>query len=154
MSKILDTAEAIKTHLETSFTTVEMPVIVLKQQNIASELQANLAKAGGSVLVIEFANGPNPSPEAGNIRLNVSYKLTLFAKPIILNKKAGQTPADDLVERVCIALHQWNPAPDSFQGSASQYSCDYEARVTGIKLVTNPQFLIHEISINKLIPIT
>lgn len=102
MSQFYDTAEAIAAHLATVPALAAVPVVVNRQKELEPELRKALGKQAGCLAVVSWAGAPNEDLTADGPRFKCSYTVHLFSRPIL---RAGQTPADDLVEAAAAALH-------------------------------------------------
>lgn len=140
MSKIIDTAEALKAHLETIIAQDELFIVVDKQKDISAEVQKNLAKVKGGAASIEYVSMINTAGVGDDLNMKASYVISLVTKPIL---RTGNTPTADLLERIVRAVNGW-------QVDTSR-PCSNSALVKSVNLVPNPQFLIHQIKIEKKI---
>lgn len=136
MSAFLDIADQIKTQLESVIFTLELDVVVDRQKDIASELKARLGKVKGGVAVVEVGDAKNPDPE-GELSFDQNYIVTLVTNPIL---RKGNTPADELLERICKALHSWK-----YEADLAHY---YEMQVNSFALVKHPQLLIYQVKLS------
>lgn len=138
MSKFLDTADAMKAHLEDAIDSSELAIIVDRQKDIQSEVDKHLVKLKGGVAAIEFLSANNSAAVGDALNLQADYSVTLITTPIL---RAGKTPAADLLERICKALNGWQ--------EDAQAHCYNKVHVKSVRLIQNPRFLIYQIKASK-----
>lgn len=137
MSKFYDTADAIATHLGTIEALDDVPIVVDRQKDIASELRKAVAKQSGCLAVITWTGSVNDDNAADGPALANTYTVTLFSKPII---RAGETTADDLIEAIAEALH------DHRIGVHDHFAD--RLVVTGIDPIPADELLIYQIKLS------
>lgn len=134
MSKFYDTADAIAAHLKTVVSLSKLPIVVDRQKDILSELKSAIAKQSGCLIIVTWAGAPNDDQSADGPRFASRYTVTLFSKPVI---RHGETPADDLIEDIATALHDYRP-------SGSFYD---RLVITGIDPIADEELLIYRVNL-------
>lgn len=139
MSKFLDISEAIKTRLEEEFGEGEIIVIVERQKEILSEVNKNLGKVKGGVVVVELLGGRSADENAKSPVMSTEYAINLVTSPTL---RKGKTPADTLLQKICQAMHRWRLDDDEY----------YEqTNVGSFNILPHPNFLIYQVKIKKTI---
>ena len=134
MSAFLDKADEIKTLLDGVSALSSVEVIVDKQKDIAAEFAKAIQKAKGGVIIILF-DGYEPNDlDVNDSTLISSFSITIWTQPILRGTNPKNT---DLVEATHKALHDWQH--DAF--------CQNNAQVLLGRLIPNPKFLIHELTL-------
>lgn len=108
MSKAIDIAEAMASRINALSGVPANVALVDRQKNIQVEVANRVAKMGGSAIIILYEGFSNPSAMAsGSLNITRRYTVTLYARPIL--QATDAMPADDLIELVAAALHDWEP---------------------------------------------
>jgi hypothetical protein len=125
MSKAFQHAELIRTRLMTAPATGELPtpvditdvdVIVYRQKEVNSQVNAAVAKAKGTAIVIVWQGFRTLDANAKKPRLTQTYNITVWSKPIIAG---DELKADDVMESIIARMWHWIPVPGSHtQGEA------------------------------------
>lgn len=134
MSKFYDTADAIAAHLKTVVSLAKLPIVVDRQKDILSELKSAIAKQSGCLILVTWAGAPNDDQSADGPRFASRYTVTLFSKPVI---RHGETAADDIVEAIATALHDYRPNGNFHD----------RVVVTGIDPVPDEELLIYRVNL-------
>jgi hypothetical protein len=132
MSRMLDIAEAIKTRLEGRAALAEVPVLVDRQKDVATKVAAAVGRAAGSLITILWEGFTVPDPNTSGPQVTSRYTLRTYSRPVI----STETPADELVQEICKALHHWIPEGVHSFG---------EVTIGGGDFVPDAKFLIYEI---------
>lgn len=141
MSKAFQHAELIRTRLltapaqgelETTIDITGVEVIVYRQKKIQSEIDAAVAKAKGTAIVILWQGFRTLEKNAHRPRLAQTYNVSVWSKPII----AGDAlTADDVMESILLRLWHWTPTGGHAFG---------EAEVSDGGLVPDNKFLKYD----------
>jgi hypothetical protein len=137
MSRFYTTADAIAAHLAAIPALDGVPFVVDRQKDIASELRKAVAKQSGCLAVISWTGSLNNDATADGPALSNSYTVTLFSKPVL---RAGETPADDLIEAMAEALHDHRISPNDHFAD--------RLVITGIDPIPADELLIYQIKIS------
>lgn len=135
MSKFYDTADSIAVHLRTVPGLAGVLFVVDRQKDIFSELRKVIGKQSGCLAIVTWAGSPNDDTSADGPRFASKYTITLVSKPVI---RTGETPADDIVEAIATALHDYRP-------NGSFYD---RLVVTGIDPVPSEELLIYRVNLS------
>lgn len=138
MSKLYQTAEALAAHLGTVVPESELAIVVDRQKDLQAEVNKSIGKVKGGVAVVEWGGVSQIDARASQLRGTSNFVVTVICKPV-LRAKAGQLPADDLVEQLADAMHHWHPEPEK------PSACRDRMEVTAIQPVNHPQYLIYSI---------
>jgi hypothetical protein len=106
MSAFYDKADLLATHLRTIAGLDGIVIVVDRQKDIVSDLRKIIAKQTGNLALITWTGAPNEDKTADGPTFRASYTVTLFSAPLI---RAGETPADDIVELIAASLHDYRP---------------------------------------------
>lgn len=136
MSKFYDIADAIAARLQSVPALSGISVVVDRQRDIASELRKAIGKQSGCLILITWVSASNEDHTADGPRFASKYTVTLFSKPVI---RAGETPADDVIEAVITALH------DHRFSATDPYSS--RLVVTGVDPVPHDELLIYRLNL-------
>lgn len=145
MSAISTTADGIKAVLEAVVALDGIGVIVDRQKNIVSKIQAAVAKAAGNAIVIFFEGYDVPDPNAKR-RVRASYTVKTFSLPVIENATQAEPDrlyADDVIEIIHAALHHYAAPVD---GKAMPNAIG-EMQVSGADFVPDPRWLCYELTV-------
>jgi hypothetical protein len=134
MSRMLDIADAIKTRLESRAALEEIPVVVDRQKDIAVLIAKSVGRSKGSCITILWDGFGVPDPNTSGPQVTSRYTLRTWSRPVINN----ETPADELVEEICKALHHWIPVGVHAFG---------EMTVSGGDFVPDSKWLIYEVDV-------
>ena len=137
MSKFYDTADSMVSHLATIEALEGVIFVVDRQKDIASELRKVIGKQSGCLAVIAWTGSANDDKAADGPALANTYTITLFSKPVI---RAGETPADDIIEAIAEALH------DHRLGEHDHFAD--RLVVTGIDPIPTDELLIYQIKLS------
>ena len=94
------------THLRTVSGLNGIVIVVDRQKDIVSDLRKIIAKQTGNLALITWTGAPNEDKSADGPHFRASYTVTLFSAPVI---RAGETPADDIIELIAASLHDYRP---------------------------------------------
>ena len=136
MSAFYSAADSISAMLSAVDALSGVTFVVDRQKDIASELRKAMAKQGGCLALVTWAGAPNEDSSSDGPRFVSRYTVTLFSKPII---RAGETAADDLIEAMATALHDYRLSPDG--------SFHDRLIVTGIDPVPSDELLIYRVNL-------
>jgi hypothetical protein len=134
MSRMLDIADAIKTRLESRAALEEIPVVVDRQKDISVLIAKSVGRSKGSCITILWDGFGVPDPNTSGPQVTSRYTLRTWSRPVINN----ETPADELVEEICKALHHWIPVGVHAFG---------EMTVSGGDFVPDSKWLIYEVDV-------
>lgn len=141
MSKALQYADLIRARLlaaptageiETPVDLTTLDVIVYRQRKIQSVIDAAVAKATGTAIVIMHQGFRTVDKNAKRPRLQQTYNITVWSKPIIAGDELA---ADDVMESVINRMWQWQPTGGHAFG---------EAEVVDGGLVPDAKFLKYD----------
>jgi len=107
MSKFYYRADQIAQHLATVEGLADTRIVVDRQMDIVAELRKVVGKQIGNLILVSWTGGQNTDETADGPRIESGFNVTLFSKPVI---RQGETAADDIVETIATALHDWRPA--------------------------------------------
>jgi hypothetical protein len=140
MSDWLDKSDALATYLGTLTALAGIDIVVDRQLDISSHIAAAKAKRAGVLISILWTGGRNPDRKAARLRMGGRYSVFIITRPRI---RAGETPADDIVETVATALHGWcqDPGPNNLTR---------RLEVIDVAIVPDAALLIHEITCEAL----
>ena len=136
MSQFFDRADEVKELLDSVEGLQGIPFIVDRQKDVISELTTNINKQAGALGIITWTGGRNIDESADGPAIESTFTVTLFTKPVL---RAGQQPADDLVQLIACTLH------DNRLGK----KLNFQQRIilTGIEPVVSEELLAYRISI-------
>lgn len=139
MSAFYNAAEAIAIHLSGLSALVNVPVLVDRQKELATELRLALGKQNGALAVVSWAGASNDDLTAEGPQLKCSYTVTLFSKPVI---KTNEIPADDVMEAMATALHDYR--------LISTDPHRHRLLVAGIEPIPHEELLIYQLTLTAL----
>jgi hypothetical protein len=146
MSALSTTADGIKTVLEGAAALAGIGVIVDRQKNIVSKIQAAINKAGGNAVVI-FFEGYDVTDSNAARRVRASYTVKTFSRPVIeeANVAAAEDRlyADDVIEIIHKTLQHYTPAID---GKAMPFAIG-SMQVSGADFVPDQRWLCYELTV-------
>lgn len=141
MSEALDMADLIRTRLRTAPTGSEIAtavdltavdVIIDRQTPVVSLINAAVAKAKGTAIVIFWEGFQVPDPNTTRPRLAQRYNIRVYSKQVV----AGTTlPADDVIESIVARMWHWVPGGGHSHG---------EVEVINGDMVPDKSFLIYD----------
>lgn len=138
MSGWLDMAAAIQTRLESLALMEGIPVVIDRQLNINSTVTKAVGKASGACVTILW-NGAAVQVDSEPLVSFPSYQVRLYTRPIIRDGDEAAVKADDLVEAILCALHDWHPD--------AQAHSDSHLKTSGeVDMLPSASFLIYEIT--------
>lgn len=141
MSLALTIADAMAARLNALASLPGAMALVDRQKDVRSEVAARLLKSAGAAAVILYEGFSNPDANGSGLpRVTRRYTLTLYARPII--RDSAEIPADDIIEIIARALHNWEPAE-----SAAGF---FEIHVSGGDLRPDQKYLIYDLDIEVL----
>lgn len=105
ITDILATADLLKAHCETLEGFENVSVVVNRQKDIETEVNAAVGKAGGSLLFVDLVSGR--PVEAGSLSFEHTYLLSLWSLPVLA--KAGDDPASEKLATLITELSHWKP---------------------------------------------
>lgn len=141
MSAALEMADMIRNRILTRpavgelATTVDLThidVIVDRQTPVLSLIQAAVAKATGTAIVILWQGFRVLDKHTGRPRLAQSYNISVWSKQVI---DGANRPADNVIESIVLRLWQWVPDGGHSYG---------EAEVSNGDMVPNKSFLVYD----------
>lgn len=108
MSKALTIADALAARLNGLSALSGVETFVDRQKDVAVEVAKRVGKATGGCVTILFEGFTNSDPrQSGLPSVTRRYTATVYSRPVLLT--AGELPADDIVEGISTALHDWDP---------------------------------------------
>lgn len=147
MSALNTTADGIKTVLEAVAELEGIGIVVDRQKNVAARISEAVARAGGNAITIFFEGYDVPDVNAQR-RVRASYSIKTYSLPIIENAKkpveAERLYADDVIEIIHKALHQYTPPVD---GKAMPNAIG-EMQVSGADFVPDARWLVYELTVS------
>lgn len=149
MSAALDMADLIRTRLLTAPAVNEIPttvnltqisVIIDRQTPVLSLINAAVAKASGTAIVIMWQGFQIPDKNTRRPRLAQRYSITVYSKQVI---DGTNRPADNVIESIVNRLWHWVPEGGHAHG---------EVQVLNGDMVPDKSFLIYDCEV--VIPVS
>ncbi len=151
MSTWNDLADAIAAQLRTLSVMAGVDVIVDRQKSISSEVDAAVGKAKGACVTILYERA-EITADARPMVTRPSYSIRLYTVPVIRDNDHAAIAADDILEALLPALHDWHPDPAAHTSHRLKVTSDpdllpdrhyliYEFTVTGLTALPEPYFL-------------
>jgi hypothetical protein len=149
MSKALDMADLIRNRILTApaisemATTVDLTsieVIIDRQTPVISLIQAAIAKATGTAIVILWQGFQVPDANSSRPRLAHRYTITVYSRQVI---DGTSRPADNVIESIVARLWHWLPLGGHAHGEAQVLSGD---------MVPDKSYLIYDCEV--VIPVS
>jgi hypothetical protein len=138
MSKAITIAEAMAARINVQMTLPDVSAFVDRQKDLLAEINLRVAKAGGAAIAILFEGFSNADTSSSvNLTVLRRYTVTIYAKPVL--RDATETAADDIVEIVARALHNWEP-------DEAKVGCA-EITVKGCDLIPDNRYLTYALDI-------
>jgi hypothetical protein len=141
MSAALDMADLIRNRILTAPAVGEIPttvdlthidVIIDRQTPVISQINAAVAKASGTAIVIFWEGFQVPDPNTSRPRLALRYNIRVYSKQVI---DGANRPADNVIESIVIRMWHWVPDGGHAHG---------EANVLNGDMVPDKSFLIYD----------
>lgn len=141
MSKALDMAGLIRTRLLTAPAVGEIPtlvdltqidVIIDRQTPVLSLINAAIAKATGTAIIITWQGFTVPDKNTSRPRLDQRYNIAVYSKQVI---DGTNRPADNVIESIINRLWQWVPDGGHAHGEVAIQNGD---------MVPNKSYLIYD----------
>lgn len=136
MSAWIDMAEAIVVRLRSLQVLAAATVIVDRQKDIDSELEAAIGKLQGLVTVL-WDRGPVIS--ANPVVTQAVYTVRLYTMPILSSET--DVSADEMLEAATVALSDWHPDPHA-------HCNDWLSVTSGPELLPHDQCLLYEMQVS------
>lgn len=143
MSRWLGRADSLAAFIGAIPEIAGMSVIVNREEDLLSQVNAGIEKAAGQgCVVIKWLGGSNPDRKSKLLRIGARYSISLWTVPVLYDGPEAEVPrlpADDMIEKIAEAIHGWvDPRPGALI---------HRLEVEDIAVVPDPPpgQLVHEI---------
>jgi hypothetical protein len=138
MSVMIDLCTAVQTLLEARDVLDGLPVIIDRQKDLRSDIDAAVAKASACIVLYPTTGTRDPSPMAGD-EFQAGMVIEVVCTPLL--QETGAATADDIAEDVITALDGWLRPNAPTPGSADKL------RVVSFSLDPDPDYLVWQITL-------
>lgn len=114
-------------------------IIIDRQHDLQSAIDASVAKASGAAVLVGCTRGKNRDLKMVPPRFDTDFTVSVWTLPIIVEDGEG-VPGEELMEAIAVALHG-EELPGSPPG------CSDELEVGGWKVVADDTYLIHALDV-------